>query len=406
MAAPTVEFRQLSAQVSGPVHDDDTDARVALRKSLGGGPAYVIWGVTGLGILALLVFALTLDSATVHGWTAFGVGLGIICASAAVGTILGFLFGIPRALQVDRSGAPNGAGANYGPNTNLEQISDWLTKILVGVGLVQIGNIGGPGRRLVHAAGEALGDTASARALAAALILLFLVTGFLASYVVTRTWVTKTFQHSDLEIVAMQAAVIATGNVQDSLDQQATADARALALVDRQLDAPPGTPIPTQEQLNEAITAVSSTIRIQVFRRAREFRQKTWKGDKERMELAIPVFQALIASDRAGAFHRNHGQLGFALKDKRSPDWRAAEDALTVAITRRGSAEEGYLYYEFNRAVCRIQLDPAPAGPSSAEQRQRVMADVDVVRRNSVLVRNLLKEDAVRAWLERNDVTL
>ena len=29
----------------------------------------------------------------------------------------------------------------YQGNTNLEQVSDWLTKIIVGIGLVQIGHI-------------------------------------------------------------------------------------------------------------------------------------------------------------------------------------------------------------------------------------------------------------------------
>ena len=70
----------------------------------------------------------------------------------AGGGLVGFVFGIPRLLQ-DASPAPqapDGTGANarptdgaapYGGNTSLEQISDWLTKILVGVGLTQLANI-------------------------------------------------------------------------------------------------------------------------------------------------------------------------------------------------------------------------------------------------------------------------
>jgi hypothetical protein len=76
-------------------------------------------------------------------------------AALVVGVFLGFLFGIPRSLQTENSsgthpkeGAGTGAESNqetpkpqYKANTNLEQISDWLTKILVGVGLTQFNNI-------------------------------------------------------------------------------------------------------------------------------------------------------------------------------------------------------------------------------------------------------------------------
>lgn len=84
------------------------------------------------------------------------VGLLVAGAGLTVGSLIGFLFGIPRSLQgehpeqpireKDNTESKNGAGGNdqqgrrrpYGANTNLETISDWLTKILVGVGLTQI----------------------------------------------------------------------------------------------------------------------------------------------------------------------------------------------------------------------------------------------------------------------------
>ena len=53
---------------------------------------------------------------------------------------MGFLFGVPWATQQitrEREGTIRGQHS-YLPNTNLEQISDWLTKIIVGVGLVEI----------------------------------------------------------------------------------------------------------------------------------------------------------------------------------------------------------------------------------------------------------------------------
>jgi len=61
--------------------------------------------------------------------------------------LLGFLFGIPRVLQKDsqseaaesKSGiVPRSAGYQLIINTNLDDVSDWLTKILLGVGLVEL----------------------------------------------------------------------------------------------------------------------------------------------------------------------------------------------------------------------------------------------------------------------------
>jgi len=80
----------------------------------------------------------------------------------SVGWLIGFLFGIPKVLQGDAAqstataaSAQQGAGAGnaspgataaatraqrnkYQVNTNLEQISDWLTKIIVGLGLINL----------------------------------------------------------------------------------------------------------------------------------------------------------------------------------------------------------------------------------------------------------------------------
>lgn len=82
--------------------------------------------------------------------------LGILLLTAVAagvgGAGLGFLFGIPRVLTSEASATkrpssdatvnsaePNAQQAErlLGSNSNLEQVSDWLTKIIVGVGLVE-----------------------------------------------------------------------------------------------------------------------------------------------------------------------------------------------------------------------------------------------------------------------------
>ena len=72
----------------------------------------------------------------------------VLSCAFAVGALLGFLFGIPQYLA--KQGGPSPDKASYQPNTNLTQVSEWLTKIIIGVGLVQFG-------QLVDAIGD-LGD--------------------------------------------------------------------------------------------------------------------------------------------------------------------------------------------------------------------------------------------------------
>lgn len=50
--------------------------------------------------------------------------------------LVGFLFGIPKIYQ-NTSGYDGKIKTGFLVNTNLEQISDWFTKIIVGIGLVQ-----------------------------------------------------------------------------------------------------------------------------------------------------------------------------------------------------------------------------------------------------------------------------
>jgi hypothetical protein len=77
--------------------------------------------------------------------SSIGTGLFMAGAATLIGSILGFLFGVPRKNAELRNGhEPDSAQKNlslYQPNTNLEQISDWLTKIIIGIGLIEIKQI-------------------------------------------------------------------------------------------------------------------------------------------------------------------------------------------------------------------------------------------------------------------------
>ncbi|GAA1068875.1 hypothetical protein GCM10009665_73970 [Kitasatospora nipponensis] len=132
----------------------------------------------GLGLLGLLLYT----TGAPHPVSALGAGLMIACATSVAGAAVGFLFGIPHALS---GGAPAQQG-RYGANTNLEQVSDWLTKILLGVGLTQLGSLWSGLRRLGEALAPALGGQPDSAPFAAALVLYFLVLGFLGGWLATR----------------------------------------------------------------------------------------------------------------------------------------------------------------------------------------------------------------------------
>lgn len=133
-------------------------------------------------------------------------------ASLVAGGAVGFLFGIPKA------GAPKTAGnkpkataaadkagtSTLRPNTNLEEVSDWLTKIIVGLGLVNLKGIEGHVARI---AANAAGSwpqlpAAQGQSVATALLTGFAVTGFVGAYVYTRLFLQGAFQRADNSLLS------------------------------------------------------------------------------------------------------------------------------------------------------------------------------------------------------------
>ncbi len=135
------------------------------------------------------------------------IALLIAGAALAIGVLIGFLFGIPRTLQQERQTA-QGATAQQGPsgqplgvNTNLEQISDWLTKIIVGVGLVQLTKLPASFQQLADYLSTAFGNSGVPSAIVAGIILYFGILGFLIGYLWTRLYLTSEFSRAEREAV-------------------------------------------------------------------------------------------------------------------------------------------------------------------------------------------------------------
>ena len=381
------------------------------------------------GLVVLLLFALNTPSLTSFAH-AFSAAAMVAAASMLVGVLLGFLFGIPRTLQQDRvveSPAPDthasaaalaAGGARgvpvYGANTNLEQISDWLTKILVGVGLTQLPQLSAGLERVAGGVANGLGTTAVSLPFAYAVLFYYGIIGFLFGFLWSRIFLPDALRDADLRVLGAVAAraEAATRKVEstlDRLDQQAKSDALALSLTHRQLNPPQDSEPVDPRELARAIKAASAPVKVHVFYQAQEVRRANWKDPaaKPVMERTIPVLRALVDSETTERFHRNHSQLGYALKDRTNPDWAEAERRLTEAIEIRGSPEKGWRLYEFNRAHCRIMLDePFRRGaPSAPESRTRILDDLRVAWPDNLAKAAITSEEPFTKWLAVNGVS-
>jgi len=172
-----------------------------------GGALLALGTAVGFGSLVVVIF-----SAQSQGWRAFvsviSVGFLVCSASLLIGSLVGFLFGIPRSLEklkLPREGAdekalsePTGETTRYRPNTNLEDISDWLTKILVGVGLTQVDSIRAALRSTGQLIAPALGGFQSSEVFALGGLLYFSTCGFFIGFLWARLTLPRLYLVADL----------------------------------------------------------------------------------------------------------------------------------------------------------------------------------------------------------------
>ncbi|MGD9229935.1 MAG: hypothetical protein PVJ20_03895 [Desulfobacterales bacterium] len=176
-------------------------------------------------------------------------------------------------------------------------------------------------------------------------------------------------------------------DLQDSVDDlkaQNKEDAAGMALINKHFDDDPDTPAVPHDTLKAAIAKASHSLQVYAFDQARTFRRKALRNVRKKhgpnhIDRVVPVFLALIDCDEKNVYHRNHGQLAFALKDQEAADWAKAKEELTIAMEIRDRNKVGGFYvYEFNRALCRIKtvdkleeikkdLEVALSGPKTGD---------------------------------------
>jgi hypothetical protein len=308
----------------------------------------LVWTI---GLIGMLLYSIGKENASAA--TIFANSLLIAGGALFIGGLLGFLFGIPRTLQEDpvAGGAGNSSrnGISYKVNTNLEQISDWLTKILVGIGLTQLAKLPIHVNHLADSLKPGLGNDPESGVYGISVIVFFISTGFLSGYMVTRIYIGRIFQAAEKSYLEKKI---------DEIQLQSNINAAALDIASQLLSPTTTEKSFTEKEVSDAFEKASRNVRLTIFTDAATVRKNNRKTNKKFMEKAIPVFRALIASEVEHRDHRYFGELGFALKDKENPDFLDAQKNLTAAITIRGDYNEyGYTIYEFNRAICNINLD-------------------------------------------------
>ena len=167
-------------------------------------------------ILAVCVLCVAISNPDVAWQRSIGLMLLAALACAVTGGFFGFLFGMPRAFSLanpqQNSDAENadptasaGAAQNNGQwaNNNLLEVSDWLTKIVVGLTLVNLNEL----MSLIGVWGQTLGNASGLTSDAATVagISVILTTfgyGFIGTYILTRTRLSQLLAKNFREINA------------------------------------------------------------------------------------------------------------------------------------------------------------------------------------------------------------
>lgn len=150
--------------------------------------------VTVAMLVAMIVVAAFLAAAARDG----GAGVTafvLFVAACAVGAVLGFLFGLPRSRVADLSTTQT--STFYLTNSNLIKVSDWLTTIVIGLGLVNLGKVVPALRSLGHALHQPLGGRAYSGAIGISTLIVGVLAGFLLCYLWTSIRVRELLEEAE-----------------------------------------------------------------------------------------------------------------------------------------------------------------------------------------------------------------
>jgi len=118
-------------------------------------------------------------------------------AAFFAGTIGGFLFGVPKVESKPVGQTTSSSSSRYTANTNLEDISDWLTKIILGLSLVHVDKI----ISFVDTVGQGVAAAIGAAQGSKVIAISSMIYGFVCGFITIYAW-TNIVLRSDLEKTA------------------------------------------------------------------------------------------------------------------------------------------------------------------------------------------------------------
>jgi len=143
---------------------------------------FYITFMLAMGVLIICLYSIALG--TEKFLSVLSISAIIALTSTIVGAFIGFIFGIPRTPASKDS-------ENIAANTNLEEISDWITKIIVGVSLVQLNQISGGIVAMGNTLAHGMGDHPSSFVFSVSTMIFYFVGGFFLGYLWSRIYLPK-----------------------------------------------------------------------------------------------------------------------------------------------------------------------------------------------------------------------
>ncbi|WP_146141215.1 hypothetical protein [Stenomitos frigidus] len=181
------------------------------------------------------------------------------------------------------------------------------------------------------------------------------------------------------------------------VDEKDKADAEAKKLVDLQLSETP--PSGIKQELRDKIALASSSTIETIYKMAKDAR-RNGQHKKGIIERTIPVFRALTESEYGKNRCQFYAQLGYALKDQETPDWKGARDNLDTAIKLwRGKHPISPLpsLYCFNWVICMAELDE-----QSILQQQEIDERIRAATICETLYRAIFDNNQFRCWVAKH----
>ena len=167
-----------------------------------------------------------------------------------------------------------------------------------------------------------------------------------------------------------------------------------------------------KSKVNELINKASDFGKKVAYQLAKVNRRSNRTSDISLVERSIPVFEALVDSNKRKNRHDYFGQLAYALKDKNEADWEKAEENFNTAILIRGTSEPEYCY-EFNRAICKVGIynNAKEKMPLDENLRELILRDLKYAKSGvgsqfERLINDDIYNRLLSIWLNENRINL